>query len=282
MKILIVDDDKFEREGLLFLLNKLYASDAPGTVSQASTQQEQAPENEHAPERFSVQEAKNAFVALELCEAEPFDIIITDIKMPNMDGLKFLKILKEKNYPAVYIIYSGYSDFAYAREAISLDVIDFLVKPAVEEEFYACMHKAIARVQTREQGMQAAAATISGVSAAVSAAAGSQEGRLVGELKAYIAKHYAEDIALEDLAELVQFSQPYLCTLFKKETGQTLIEYLTYYRITQAQELLRQRELRINDIARMVGYKNPSYFNMLFKKQTKMTPREMRKELSIG
>lgn len=62
------------------------------------------------------------------------DIILTDIKMPDCDGLEMIKRLQKENLKARYIILSGYAEFEYARQAISLGVEDFITKPVEEDE----------------------------------------------------------------------------------------------------------------------------------------------------
>ena len=117
MKFLIIDDDKFERDGLMGLIGKM----------------------DKGSEFIDV---RNGKLGLEALVKENIDIVITDIKMPVMDGMQFLEKAKEIKPDIVYIIYSGYNDFAYAKQALSLNVLDFLVKPVDEEEFEEVMEKA--------------------------------------------------------------------------------------------------------------------------------------------
>lgn len=117
MKFLIIDDDKFERDGLMGLIGKM----------------------DKGSEFIDV---RNEKLGLEALVKENIDIVITDIKMPVMDGMQFLEKAKEIKPDIVYIIYSGYNDFAYAKQALSLNVLDFLVKPVDEEEFEEVMEKA--------------------------------------------------------------------------------------------------------------------------------------------
>lgn len=78
--------------------------------------------------------AHNGREALELWQQDPVDIIITDINMPVMDGLEFLKELRKTQSRVRCIILTGYDEFEYARKAISLDVEDYILKPINEEE----------------------------------------------------------------------------------------------------------------------------------------------------
>src|SRR5699024_41825 len=72
-------------------------------------------------------------------------------------------------------------------------------------------------------------------------------------VKSYIQDHYVETIKLEELAEMVGFNSAYFSSMFKKETGQTLTEYILEVRMEQARELLKQKDIKINHIPEMIG-----------------------------
>lgn len=125
LNILLVDDERMEREGLAYLCRRLL-------------------------HEFAFSEASNGKAALELLSEQPFDIVIVDIRMPVMGGLEFLEVATREHRRRKYIIYSAHSDFEYAREAINLRVEDYLVKPIEEEEFFQLMNRVIDRI-TAEQ-----------------------------------------------------------------------------------------------------------------------------------
>ena len=72
--------------------------------------------------------------ALAMWEKEPVHIVVTDISMPVMDGLTLLRKIREKEDRVRFIILTGYDEFAYAREAIRLEVENYILKPINEEE----------------------------------------------------------------------------------------------------------------------------------------------------
>ncbi len=94
----------------------------------------------------------------------------------------------------------------------------------------------------------------------------------------YLEENYAGEISLEDLARRLGISQSYLSRSFKKETGMSLIDYLTHYRINQACRMLGG-EMRTADIAAAVGLADPKYFSRVFKKVKGVSPSEYREEL---
>lgn len=93
----------------------------------------------------------------------------------------------------------------------------------------------------------------------------------------YIDKNFPYDLQLKDLADQFFLNYSYCCELFKKAKGCTFIEYITSLRMGKARELLKKRELSVNDVAEMVGYKDYFYFNRCFKKFHGITPLNFKK-----
>ena len=79
-------------------------------------------------------DAENGIEALEKAETLDLDVILTDIKMPFMDGLELGRVLQEKHSPIKLILFSGFDEFEYAKEAIRLNVIEYVLKPVNAEE----------------------------------------------------------------------------------------------------------------------------------------------------
>jgi len=99
---------------------------------------------------------------------------------------------------------------------------------------------------------------------------------VVGKVVNYIKTHYMGKISLLEIASSVYMSEYHFCRFFKKKMGLNFVDYLNKIRIEQAQKLLRQTDLKVNEICTMVGYSSLKYFFKLFKSQTSMTPREYR------
>ena len=90
--------------------------------------------------------ARDGLEALEILHDKQIDLVITDIKMPRMDGLQLIKEVYEKRPSLKFIILSGYNDFQYAREAIKYNVCDYLLKPIKRNELYEIVQKTIAEI----------------------------------------------------------------------------------------------------------------------------------------
>lgn len=117
LKILIVDDEQIVRDGLVFTFEGgRYEIDIVGT-------------------------ADNGIEAVPVIEQHKPDIVLTDIKMPGMDGLELAQWIRE-HYPEIKVIFlTGYSDFDYARNALKLEVSDYLLKPVDEDELFKILEK---------------------------------------------------------------------------------------------------------------------------------------------
>ncbi len=100
---------------------------------------------------------------------------------------------------------------------------------------------------------------------------------VVDEVMRYIEENYAmEELSLNVLASVVNFSPNHLSSVFSQQTGQTIIKYLTDFRMNKAKELLRCTGKRSSIISMEVGYKDPHYFSYLFKKTQGVTPTQYR------
>lgn len=103
---------------------------------------------------------------------------------------------------------------------------------------------------------------------------------VVHRVKRIIHKEFSRDLSLDYLASSVGLAPSYLSFVFKRETGENIIKYLTDYRIDQARQMLESGRYKISQIARMCGYENPSYFNRLFKNAYGLTPSQYKEKIS--
>ncbi|RED52994.1 MULTISPECIES: AraC family transcriptional regulator [Cohnella] len=90
--------------------------------------------------------------------------------------------------------------------------------------------------------------------------------------KAYIDTHYHENLTIEQLARLAEISPKYYVDLFKKTYGLSTIDYVTETRLSQAKRLMAQSDMKLNEIARRVGYQDEFYFSRKFKQAIGLSP----------
>lgn len=191
-------------------------------------------------------------------------ILFTDIRMPGDDGLTMLAGLRSEYPDMQVIVLTGYRDFQYAQEAIRLGVSRFLLKPSKMSE----INEALAAVTERLD--KAAPAE---ESEELREHSGSF---LVRQATAYIEKHYAEKLTLQDVADACFVSQWHLSKLLNKHTEGNFYDVLNAVRINAAKRLLRDPSLKIGEIGEMVGYADTAHFARVFKKIVGMSANEYR------
>ena len=226
------------------------------------------------------------------------DLILTDLKMPKMDGLEMVRQIREEGSRVMVIILTAYDTFSYAQSAIRLGAVDFLVKPFHDGE----IENAVARVRqaAEEENRQKQAGMIGGGQAAgMDGAGGGQNGaggrsdqagveasanpaqptryrnRYVRMASEYILNHYQEPgLCVQDIAQALGISDGYLSHTFKKETGKTMVSFITGTRMQKAGELLLSCRYKVYEVAEMVGYRDINYFSATFKKVMGCSPME--------
>ncbi|MGZ9585999.1 response regulator transcription factor [Paenibacillus marinisediminis] len=95
----------------------------------------------------------------------------------------------------------------------------------------------------------------------------------------FIQEKFCEELSLEDVADHVHLNSHYFSKVFKQQTGETFIDYVTKLRINKAKELIRNGQLSLKEICYLVGYKDPNYFSRVFKKAAGVSPTEYRNQL---
>jgi len=214
-----------------------------------------------------IERASDAFEALALLETFRPDLIITDIQMPVMDGLQLIQEAQGKGAKR-FIILSGYDQFEYARQALRLQVNEYLLKPIQRKELFEALNRLTLDIMEEKKE----AAHLEGVESAITPS-DSELSAPIRKFQAYVKNHFMRDIALDEVAEYLGLHPNYFCSVLKKETGMTFLQYLHTVRINQAKELLEGPEtLTMDQIAKSVGFESPRHFYKVFKQFTGQTP----------
>lgn len=100
--------------------------------------------------------------------------------------------------------------------------------------------------------------------------------KLISEIKTIVNKRYMEDLSVNGISEMVFLTPNYVSLIFRQETGETITDYITKVRMEAAKELLKSQDLKVLDVAEMVGYSDASYFSKVFKKYTGVYPQKFR------
>lgn len=232
-----------------------------------------------------VASASNGLEGIEVVTRLKPDIVISDVRMPGLDGIEMIQQLRADGIQSEFIIISGYSDFEYARQAIKLGVRDFLTKPIDDAELENALSRIVETIRDK-QTLHTFQDKMSNMNddrmhllKDCVDASPSYNLDYVARAVKYIAGNYPNDISIKTVADSLYISESYLSRLFKVKLNQTFVDYLTYFRIKTACSLLKDPDIKIYNVANMIGYKDQRYFSVIFKKLVGMTPKEFRDNL---
>ncbi len=204
--------------------------------------------------------AYDGLQGLQVIRDQKPDMVVTDIRMPNCDGLSMVAALKSE-FPRLQIaVLTAFRDFDYAQQAIRLGVCRYLLKPSRMdeiEEAIGCMTGNLKNLpeelpETPEEA--------------------SSGGFVVNTALQYIAANYAQHISLLDVADHVFVSQWHLSKLLNRHTGKSFLDIVNEQRVKQAKELLKNPALKVRDVAEQVGFADVAHFSKIFKKYTGVSP----------
>lgn len=256
-KILLIDDEKIIRDGLQAMISRM-----PGLA-------------------FEIGQAGDGEEALRAAEGMEPDVLLLDVRMPNMDGLAFLERYRAGGGRGKVLILSGYGEFDYAKKAIQYGAFDYLLKPVQRSVLFAALKRAVEALeeeqdrQPRSDGPQEERAEGQGVSAEAPEKA---VRKTITLARQYIGEHYKEALTLGDIAEYVEMNPSYFSVLFKKEMGVSFTAYLNDIRLREAMRLLRDSRNRVYEVALAVGFQDEKYFSKVFKKRVGQSPRDYREQ----
>lgn len=213
--------------------------------------------------------AQNGREALDFLSARPTDLLITDIRMPVMDGMALLHAVTERELCSLSILLSGFSEFEYARSALRLGAFDYLLKPVSQEELNHTLSRARAHLDARRD-------------AELNALKDPADARIDEALmimRMYIKRHAFEEISLSALSERMNYSAAHLTRLFARKYGEPPQRYQTSLRINEAKRLLiGLKSLSVRQIGEHVGYPDQGYFSRIFRQSTGLSPQQYREE----
>lgn len=227
--------------------------------------------------KHHIEAAASGVEALEWLNEHTAHIIITDVRMPEIDGLQMLERLSARGQLPVVIVISGYAEFEYARKSLKLGVFEYLLKPLDKSLLIDAVQRALELDSGRER-MDAMEKLVD----PKLLEAGRDEARYglaVKDALQYIGDHLHEAIGMKQVADHLHLNASYFSALFKEQTGVTFSDYLTRRRLQKAKELLVSTQMPIWEIAEQVGYHTTKYFIKVFKDSEGASPSQYRHQV---
>ncbi len=263
VRILIADDERIERTVLYRTLHR------------------------NLKERCDIFQAQNGREAVAIHEEKKIQIAILDIEMPGINGIQAAQLIRKTDPDCSIIFLTAFDEFSYARKAITVRAMDYLLKPYDEKELMLVLEEAIRLTQERERK---AGREEEGPWFGTGEALWRQEeetedasnvrvGKVAQLVYHYIQQNYMYDISMQDMARITNYSEAYFCKLFKQCFNQNFTSYLAGYRVKEAKKLLEQPTVNIKDVGQAVGYMDSNYFARVFKRITGKTPTEYRGDI---
>ena len=210
--------------------------------------------------------AENGNDAYTLLQEIEINIVISDIKMPGIDGLSLAKKISEMGLHTKIILITGFHEFELAKQAVHLGIFDLLTKPLSNESICASVKRAVKALGEESPDNP----KISPFRAPENAS------NLVRHTITFLNQHYAEDITLETVAVQLKVSPNHLSRIIKKETGYKFVEILTKIKMTEALKLLERPDAKVYKVAEQLGYRDYAYFYQVFKKFYNVSPQKYR------
>ena len=270
-RVLLADDEQIERMALARRLMRRF-----GDILQIS-------------------EATNGKEAVELYQKEHSQIIIMDISMPELNGVEAAEQIRSMDEDCVIVFLTAYDEFSYAKRAIVIRALDYLLKPCDEEELAAVMEEAMRLTDKAVHNKENPTGNRAEMTEAEKEAEKRREqwpwnpdaeapkdpetermNQVAEKIRTYIRENYMNEISMQDAARQFNYSDAYFCKLFKQCFDQNFTSYLTNFRINEAKRLLKDKNISIKDAGMDVGYYDSNYFAKVFKRVTGMIPSEYR------
>lgn len=249
-RILIADDEPIER----MVVSKMIQS--------------------HFGDEIELSQAVNGREAIEIARKAHCQIMLMDISMPGIDGLEAAETIREENPDCSIIFLTAYDEFDFAKRAIKVHALDYLLKPWSKDELIAVIDEAIHLVQQNAENREQE--TDKGTDTAEEKQELLKNQMQIERVRQYIETHYMEDICLQDAAAALHYSEVYFCKFFKHNFDKNFIMFLSELRVEKAKVLLSDVTINIRDVSRKVGYRDSGYFTKVFKRITGYTPSEYR------
>lgn len=235
-------------------------------------------------------DAQNGQEALDQYYSHNIDLVISDIEMPIMNGLEYIRHLRENSHSTEIVILTAYEEFEYAKTAIQHNVTDYILKPIDVDQIIDTLRKVKDNLEKKKSVEQLLKsnnqlAENKNLSEPVikwlesSSISDEMRGKniVVKQAYQYVIEHVDDKISLTQISDTLGISKNYFCSLFKQETGENFLNFVSRMKIQRAKTLLAGENKRVYEVCDYLGYSDVTYFTKLFKKYVNMSPNEYKK-----
>lgn len=197
-------------------------------------------------------------------QTAPADLVILDLDLPGSRKADLTGVIKVLTAKSVFLFTADQNLFDPSHPLTAVPAMDYLLRPYTEEEliltletaFYLCEKRKQAENTVPEEPMRL--------------------GYVRDQIEDYIWMHYGEDLSMQGLAQVMNYSETHFCRLFKQCFKVNFSVYLNKFRIEQAKRMLLTTNQNVKEVAQRCGYQDNSYFIRVFKRFTGMTPMDYR------
>lgn len=219
-------------------------------------------------------EVSNGKDALEMLEKEKFDLVITDIRMPFVDGIELLREIKKREIDVCVIFISSYDEFEYARQGLILGAFDYILKPVDEKKLKEALMRTNSYLSERAENIPLA----QNVEAALRfVGRKADESGFIKQVCEYFSENSGRIVSMDEMAEHLNFNKDYFGKLFKQQMGVSFSRFSSVLKVEYAKELIATGNYKTYQLSEMLGYSSTDYFTKIFKEITGKTPSEFKK-----
>jgi YesN/AraC family two-component response regulator len=234
-------------------------------------------------------DAENGLIGFQQAQQELPDLIISEISLPKLDGYSVLTMLRQNRSTAMIpLIFVTTKEARYEiRKGMELGADDYLTKPCTVKELLnaiaACLEKRTILKQCYatcdiSQFRPFAEPLLADIIEPITIKSTFPSNSLLDEVFNFIEENFHHQITLSDVAIEVGYSSTYLTNLVRRQTGQTVQNWIIEYRMTAARNLLLTTDETVETIAVKIGYQNVAHFFRQFRQHHKTTPHAWRRE----
>jgi two-component system response regulator YesN len=217
---------------------------------------------------YDVVTANTGQKGLNLARSRPFDVILADLRLPDMSGVDVLRMLRAEREDVPLVIMTAFASVVSSVAALKLGALDYIEKPLGDTDLVEVVNSAANASAARRTPHMTATLC----SNAIGDAGNSRDARVTWALGTIERRYEEFDLSSADVAREVGVSIGHFCVLLKRETGHTFGTHLHRCRVAKAKKRLRETTRSIKEIAFSVGYRTTKQLDRHFLRHGRTTP----------